>query len=329
MTRDTATQADIEHPIGATGRLSVKLSDWDVRLVAGSDDVVRVHDADGAGLPADLEIERGTDSLTIRQPSRFPGIDVVLGGDSSGRRLLIDVPAHAAVDITTASGDIDAIGLLGDQRFRTASGDLQLRTAGGDVATETISGDVAIRIDGSIALSVKTVSGDAAIEGGRIERLQLTTTSGDVRMTSDLGPGPHSVATVSGDATLRTSGGLRISALTVAGDLRSDLPHTSGGGPGRRTLLVGDGASELQFRSVSGDLRVVDPASPDNELLTAIPTPPDAPSPPMAPTPPMAPQAPDENEAARLEILRALEAGEIDVAEATDRLAGLDGSTDD
>jgi hypothetical protein len=89
----------------------------------------------------------------------------------------------------------------------------------------------------------------------------------------------------------------------------------------------------VQFRSVSGDLRVVGPSSGN---LLAIPRPPAPPAPPAPPT-----EAPDGTaaepdaepgdavtEAARLDILRALERGEIDIDEATKRLADLDGSTD-
>jgi hypothetical protein len=123
--------------------------------------------------------------------------------------------------------------------------------------------------------------------------------------------------TVSGDAILLSNRGLRITAVTVAGDLKSDLPHTSEGGPGRRSLVVGDGATELQFRSVSGDLRVMDPAAAGNGRI------------PAAPRPTASQQSPlieqDEAEATRLVILRALESGEIDIAEATNRLATLDG----
>lgn len=350
MTRATSTNAAIEHQIGPNGRVSIKVADWDLQLVVGADDVARVVDAGGTGLPEDLEVERGTNSLSIRQPSRLPDGGFVLRDERDGRRLRIEVPAHTAVSIQTASGDVTMAGLRGEQHLRTASGDIGLDVAGGDVTTESVSGAITIRIDGSIGLAVKTVSGDVSVEGGRVERVRLTTTSGDVRLTSELGPGPHAIATVSGDAILLSERGLRITAVTVAGDLSSDLPHTSAGGPGRRSLVVGDGAAELQFRSVSGDLRVLDPAVAANGPGSWPPPPiaPVPPSPPVAPATPTAPQPPafavgpgiasndgdgsdqpDETEAARLEILRALEKGEINIAEATEQLAGLDGSADD
>ena len=317
MTRDTAAPATIEHRIGPTGQLSVKVADWDLELKAASDDIVRLRDRDGAPLPDGLEMERGTDSLSIRQPNRFGDVGLVLGGPGRARHLIIEVPAQAAVNVQTATGDVAANNLRGEQHLRTASGDLHLDAISGDVTLETVSGDISLQVEGSVALAAKTVSGDVLIGGGRIEQLRLTTTSGDLRLGSELGPGPHSIVTVSGDALLLSNRGLRITAVTVAGDLRSDLPHTSGGSPGRRSLVVGDGATELQFRSVSGDLRVLDPASAVNGGFPVAPLPPDAPPPPLPP---------DDDEASRLEILRALESGEIDVAEAIERLAGLDGA---
>jgi hypothetical protein len=333
MTRDTAAPATIEHRIGPTGQLSVQVADWDLEFAAALDDAVRVRDKDGRPLPDDLEIERGTDSLSIRQPSRFRDVGLVMGRRGRERHLTIEVPAHAAVNVQTASGDVAANGLRGEQHLRTASGELHLDAAGGDLTLETVSGDISVRVEASVGLAAKTVSGDVLVDGGRVERVKLTTTSGDVRLTSELGPGPHAIVTVSGDAVLLPNLGLRITAVTVAGDLRSDLPHTSEGGPGRRSLVVGDGAAELQFRSVSGDLRVLDPASAGDGSFPVPPAPPVAPAPPLPPAfianKADALDPPDVTEASRLEILRALESGEIDVAEATNRLARLDGATDD
>jgi len=198
--------------------------------------------------------------------------------------------------------------------------------------------------------------------GSRVDRFAFTTTSGDLRITSELGAGPHTIATVSGDAIVTTRNGIRVSAQTVAGDLSSDLPHSSEGRAGRRSLIVGEGTTVVQFRSVSGDLRVVGP-NDGNHLVAPTP-----PTPPVAPTPPAAASAAakleaelaaanadieatnadieatnaqieaagaevgetvaDPGEDARLEILRALERGEIGIDEATKRLAELDGQSD-
>ena len=101
------------------------------------------------------------------------------------------------------------------------------------------------------------------------------------------------------------------------------------GGRGRRSLAIGTGGPLLTFRSMSGDLRVVRPGP-----VAAAPTarrprhrPPTAAARPRAdgrrrrrPNGAIALAYDD----ARLRILRSLERGEIDVAEAGRRLEALD-----
>ena len=116
---------------------------------------------------------------------------------------------------------------------------------------------------------------------------------------------------------------------------------------GRRSLVVGDGSVELGFRSVSGDLRILAagdatgsadrgqpaPTFRDLALPPVPPVAPVAPRRPAAPVSPVAPAARDElpavaddpTESRRMEILRALEQGKLDVPTAMDRLAALDG----
>jgi hypothetical protein len=75
--------------------------------------------------------------------------------------------------------------------------------------------------------------------------------------------------------------------------------------------VVGDGAALFRFRSMSGDVRVAGGSETHEQPAPArTPTAPAAP-----PEPPAVPERTDS-----LEILRALEAGEIDVEEATRRL---------
>lgn len=328
--RLSGTAAATDHAIGPSGGVTVRFVDWDIELRAVQGDRVRVTDSGGGALPDDLDIETTSTGIALRQQAGI-GLGVPTDRIRRDARLVVEVPEGAEVDIQTASSDVIATGLRGGQRFRTASGDLYLSEAAGQVNAEAVSGDVAIRATGSVELALKTVSGDVAISGGRLERLAVATTSGDVMLASEFGAGPHSISTLSGDALVEADRGIRITARTVAGDLSSELPHASEGGPGRRALVIGDGAISLQFRSVSGDLRVVGPG----RLSFEFPPPPrqaatyasiapatlDA-----APTPDAAPDAADGT---RLDILRALERGDMDIAEASERLSSLDGPTDD
>ncbi|HEX5014477.1 MAG TPA: DUF4097 family beta strand repeat-containing protein [Candidatus Limnocylindrales bacterium] len=324
----TDTAPAIEHRIGETGSLTVRVASWDVEVTAVAGDAVRVRNANGAPLPDSVEVERTADGLSIRQPNRF-GLDVS-GRKTKATRLAIEVPERAAVAIQTASGDIQAANLHGPVQVRTASGDVLLVDVAGEIQTETVSGDVAIRLDAPTTLAIKTVSGDTIVEGGRVDRFAYGSTSGDLKLTSELGDGPHAIQTVSGDAIVTTRNGIRIAAQTLTGDLKSDLPHSSEGRPGQRSLIVGEGSTVVQFRSVSGDLRVVGPSG--NGPVESVPRPPAPPAPPAAPEPPAPPMrdepVDESTETSRLEILRALERGEIDIDEATRQLAALDGPAD-
>ena len=48
----TDTVLTLEHPIGETGSVTVRLADWDVEVVAVDGDVVRVRSTGGGKLPA-------------------------------------------------------------------------------------------------------------------------------------------------------------------------------------------------------------------------------------------------------------------------------------
>jgi hypothetical protein len=342
MTSHDASQAQvIEHPIGDHGHVAIRTASWDVELRAVDGDVVRVLSADGSDLPSGIEIQREAGAITIRQPSLLGGINLVIGR-SSDARIAVEVPATATTNVVTASGDVHARGLRAEAQFRTASGDLTFLDASGMLVAESVSGDIAIDLTGAADLTVKTVSGDVAVNGGILDRVAVNTTSGDVLLGSELGAGPHAINTLSGDAVIRAGAGVTVTARTLSGDLSSSLPHRSEGGPGRRSIVVGDGSTELQFRSVSGDLRVV--GAGDKLDLFDMPVPPAAPNPPAPPRAPASPGRADggpsdeavhaapadatdgDVEAARLTILRALERGEIEIGEATARLAELDGS---
>jgi hypothetical protein len=343
----TDRSAPFEHRVGPTGLVTVRLANWDVEVVGVDGETVRVGLDGGGSLPNELELERGPDSVTIRQPNRL-GFGLVSSRRPSETRLTIEVPAGATTSVQTASGDLQVRDVRGPLNARTASGDVRLLEVAGDIQVETVSGDVVIDLAAPSRLALKTVSGDALVEGSRADRFMYTSTSGDLRITSELGEGPHAIATVSGDAIVATRNGIRVSAQTVAGDLSTDLPHTSEGRPGRRSIVVGEGSTVLQFRSTSGDLRVVRANGTGHD---GVPLPPTPPAPPAAPAPVASASAADAGgpdadagsepdadagsqpdadaaEAARLDILRALERGEIDIDEATARLAALDGPTD-
>ena len=82
----------------------------------------------------------------------------------------MDLPRGATVVIEAGSADIEADGLAGDQRYRTASGDMTLRAVSGRIAVDVVSGDVDISATGEAAVTIKTVSGDVELRASDPDR---------------------------------------------------------------------------------------------------------------------------------------------------------------
>jgi DUF4097 and DUF4098 domain-containing protein YvlB len=320
----------LEHAIGAEGVFSIRLRDGEARIRGVDGGAVRIRDVKGHDLGELFAAELGDGSASLRSTR---GMDRLGRGGGPAPDLEIDLPRRATVVIETGSAEVDADGLLGDQRYRTASGDLTLRGVGGRIAVEAVSGDVDVIAGGEADVSLRTVSGDVELRAGTLRSLQATTTSGDLKVAGRLaGPGPFSIVTVSGDALLAPVGDVRVEMATLSGDLHSELAGTLAGGAGRRSLSIGSGGPRVEFRSMSGDLTVVRPtpigatatSNPDVAPHGHAPGPVDGPADPAdaASSPNGAIAAAYEN--ARLRILRSLERGEIDVAEAGRRLEALD-----
>ena len=325
MSKATTIDTTLEHRIGPRGRFELRQASGDIQIRGVEGDTVRVKSLDDKPLSDIFDIELGDDRVDIRQRGGFD-VGMRLFSRGSGADLKIEVPHGATVSIETGSADIDATDLSGAKSFRTASGEISLNRLAGGVEVETVSGEIEIDGTAPLDLTAKSVSGDIRVRVPSIRRLDLGTTSGDIRLDAELtGNGPFRMRSISGDATIVGRTGFRVEAESITGDLSSDQPSKRESHPGRKVLIVGRPGPTLTFRSVSGDLRVAEPrdAAPvvaPTRTSTAESAMDDA-------------KGPDEEQAGaemtdaqegHLEILRALERGDITVAEATDQLRQLD-----
>jgi hypothetical protein len=340
MTTQGSRGGVIEHRIGADGLLALATSHGGIDLRGVDGDTVRIATADPeeAELLDRFEVEAGDGFLRVRSARGvFIGLDVFgrkfgWGPGVGELDLIVEMPRSARLELATVSGEVHVEGVNGPQRYKTVSGDLELENVAGSIDIDTTSGDVALAATAPAALRLRTVSGDIVARAPLLQRFETTTMSGDLRVESSFEPGvQHSIETVSGDTRLVTRSGLTIEARTVSGDVRSDAPHRTSGGAGRqRAIIVGDGKARLHFRSLSGDLQLVGHGAAVATAEGAAwrgslePREPKEPPEPREPPGPLASAEVDPQEAARLEILHALGAGQIDVAEATARLARLD-----
>lgn len=308
MTSDTTHSADVvEHELGRAGRLKIKGVDGRVELVAVDGPLAFVRGSGERPLGDDYRIRTGPGELALSAV----GTDDLLGALLRRRPIQpirVQVPRGTRVSVVTASGSIEAYGLIGEQRYRSVSGNVVVDGLGGRSDLDTVSGDVRVASTGELELDSRTVSGDLVVSASILRSLGARTMSGTIRIDGRFGPtGPHAVETVSGDVTISPRGPIRIEGTTVSGDIRSPLAHRSSGRPGRRSIELGTGGPLVALRSISGDLVVTPeagaPATPAESTGEADGT---------------------HLEIARLAVLRELESGSIDVAEAERRLAGVE-----
>ncbi len=281
--------AEIRHAIGPSGTFSLHGVSGDVEINGADTDEARViASAKGHGdLP--LVVRRSEAGLHIEVEQK--GFEIFGRGRSNASiDFIVELPRLARVEIKGVSSDVKARGLGGDQSYSSVSGDIAIHGGGGRISLTTVSGDAELRSDQPVSADLTTTSGDVAIVATLLNALRLRTVSGDADIRAGFAAGPlHSVESVSGDVSLEP-----LSGLTV--EVKRGLDVTSGSG---RQLIAGDGSARLSFRSLSGDLELSAGKARDAA--------PDA-------------QAMPVNEATGrepLEVLRALERGEIDVEQAT------------
>jgi Putative adhesin len=322
----------IDHTIGPSGRLTLKLTSGDVtvRAVPGGDVHVRANyeiratsdeEATRAFAEAQLRVHDGDGYLTVEEPDDPSTLGALVGRFLSGRghialRINVELPEAAELRLDVASSDVNVDGLRGEQRYNTVSGDLALTRGGGTVRVNSVSGDVSVRADQDISIRADSVSGDLQLVAPVIRSLRADSVSGDIDIEGQLAAGAeHRADTVSGDVSVGLLGGATFEVRGISSDVISDLDHRIEGRQDRRRVIVGAGGPEFMFNSMSGDLAIRRP----RRLDRLVPQPPEPPRPP-------APSATSVTADEQLEILQALERGEIDVEEATRRLNGASGS---
>ncbi|HUG46785.1 MAG TPA: DUF4097 family beta strand repeat-containing protein [Candidatus Limnocylindria bacterium] len=290
----------VRHRIGRDGSFALRTTTGSVRLRGTDGEEVEVKATLAGGEPAAITVRRYEAGLHVepeRQSRSFLGGTIGLGLPDI--HFEVSLPNTARVEVNSVSASVSGSQLYGDSSYKLVSGDLQLTDIGGRLDAKSVSGDLSLRTGRTLEVEAVTTSGDVHVEAAQIEVLRLRSVSGDATVVGALSAGPeHRVETVSGDLRLEPQGGLTVEASGPIVGLRSDIAGRAAGGRGRRNLVIGDGSAQLRFRSLSGQVHVAQPGT--------------APPQPSVETVP-----PPEPMSDSLEILRALERGEIDVDDAT------------
>lgn len=331
-----------ELPLAPGGELELRLGSNRLRVRATDGDRVVIRGETDHDLERDVEITSGQGWIRVTDgPAgsvRIGPLTVRSGGHTPD--LEVEVPRNVRVSARTLSGDIEAVGVAGPSRWQSASGDVRIGAEGGPLTIETVSGDVRVDAHAALAVTARTVSGGVKLRAPRLTALEIATTSGDVKVQAALDPGStHTVTSVSGSFALSTDSEVAVELQTITGDIEARVPHRASGPRSRRLVTVGAGRVRVEVKTMSGDVRLRQGAS---DVAPAAPGPPAVPAPPVTPPSPEPPTtggprgADDDTspvpavdgtaiDAARLEILRGLERGDLDVDTASSRLAALDG----
>ena len=277
----------IDHNIGERGRISLNVTSGDVRVrgIPGGEAHVRATFEINASSDADADRIFEAAQLRVNRGSGSLNIEETDGGGHSVGSMI--------GRLFGASGDYE----LSVEADLPTAAEMQLTAVSSDVTVTDLRGEQRYH----------TVSGDLNIIAPSLRSLRANTVSGDIQLEAELASdGDFRAETVSGDLSVGLVGSATFEIHGLSTDVSSELDHRLEGQIDRRRLIIGNGNPRLVFNSMSGDVDIRHP-----RRLSPRPA---APKPASEPTP--------AQQESQLEVLRALERGEIDVDEATRRLAG-------
>jgi DUF4097 and DUF4098 domain-containing protein YvlB len=180
------------------------------------------------------------------------------------------------MDITVVSGDVSAQGIAGDTRAHAVSGNIRLFDVRGSADVSTVSGSVDVdKVQGYLRahntsgpIWIERPAGDVeaeAVSGG----INITDATGDLRaktisggITVEGSPGPGhfwDIDATSGSIVLRVppTASIRLHAHSASGHIDVDLPGLTWEGD-RHSLQarIGDGAARVEIGTFSGGISI-------------------------------------------------------------------------
>ncbi len=308
---------DLEIDIPRSARVAVRTLSGDVEA-AGIGGESRWATASG-------DLRLGVDAGPVAVESMSGDVRVVatapieLNVRSVSGDLQLRGPRFETLIASTTSGDVrldGALGSGGPHRISSVSGDVELVTPTPvGVETETITGDV--RAAGSYTAGGRRGRRTITFGSGSVQ-VTIRTTSGDIRVAGRPRGDAAAGAASGGDAPLAASVALPADApLPTAAPLPTDALSRT---PPATLVAEAEAAPNLRRAELADLADRGDTGGDDHDTGDADHEDP----------PPAGDIDPDADEASRLDVLRALERGELDVETAARRLEaiGKDGRAD-
>ena len=244
----------------------------------------------------------------VDETSSLVGIlDLLLHGDSAHVEYTVRAPASCAVQAKTVNGPIAVTGLRHRLEANSVNGPVLMKDVDAIIDAQTVNGALrAESIAGEARLSA--VHGSLELRNARLKKLDAHSVNGSLRASLTLAPdGSYAFDTTNGNCELTIPRDSRctVAMRAVNGGVQCDLPHDVRASETWPTLrrweaAINGGGAELQFKTVNGRLRI---AGADGTESVQIESPHAA-----------------EGESRTMEILRAVERGELSVDDALKQL---------
>ena len=279
-------------PVGRGATLMLSNISGNISVVPGTGERIEVEALKRAWGPNAEQAKTRLGDATVETYATGNRVEVRVehGVRRDGRGIDVEfnvkVPADAAVDLRTISGDVRIANVKGEIRVQGVSGNLNLEGTARVAAVKTVSGDITLTNTGSdMPVSLSTVNGDLLVQTLAARAIDVDTINGDVRINGWSGDHAH-IRTLDGDLDLQTSlakggryeieshsgdvnlslaeqPGFELEANTFSGRIRIDFPIRSEGpirdndrGPRSVRGTYGDGSSSLRLQTFGGNLTV-------------------------------------------------------------------------
>jgi hypothetical protein len=280
-----------------------------------------------------VEIVQEGDSVTARtivnEEAILAGVMDFLRGERAGATVeyTVRAPAACAVRAKTVNGTVNLSGLANQSEANSVNGSVRIDGLNGKLVASTVNGSLAVA-DSAGDAELNTVNGSLEIRNGKFHELEARTVSGSLRAMLALDPGgSYSFNSTNGDCELRVPADSRctVSMQAVNGGVECELPHKTTASEMRPAFsrwegTINGGGAAISFRTVNGRLRLKASGETAVEARPAAPTAAQAAS---GQTTAPAPQPESAN--STMEVLRAVERGELSVDEAMFKLKGKQG----
>jgi DUF4097 and DUF4098 domain-containing protein YvlB len=214
--------------------------------------------------PTDEEAQKALKNIEVKMTKEGDTVHIIARRldpqvQGCGASATVEVPPGAVVDLRTANGGVNVVGLTGGVVTTTSNGGVKVKGNKGPVQAETSNGGIAVEgVTG--LLDLKTSNGNVEIDA-RNALVKARTSNGGIRFKGSLADGEQSFHSSNGriGLTLPAESRFRVEAQTSNGRITTDFP-VKGASKQRKNHLEGTVGAEpsmtLKLQTSNGGIEI-------------------------------------------------------------------------